>query len=199
MDHQIILRLLQNKTEEIQSLLEHFKHHSNDLENGLNLLSDRIESLSKEFVLMKDILSNQIPQNKNSEATPVADEKHLEPENLRLTNSEPIALPINDNNVKIDSDSTLNDQLQTKSNKIIGEKLFNGKLSDIQSAIGINDRFLFIRELFANNSDSYNECIRFINQSDSYSAIENHLKQTTEWDFENPTVIQFLELTKRKF
>lgn len=100
---------------------------------------------------------------------------------------------------KTDTDEILNDQLQKKSTEVIGEKLINNKLSDIQTAIGINDRFLFIRELFENNLEAYNSSIKFINETGNISVIEEHFKNNTNWDFENPTVIQFMELTKRKF
>lgn len=218
MDHKLLLQLLQNKTEEIQSLLSHFKNNPDDLKKGLLLLSDRIESLNKEFQIMKDDFSTDrseatetIPEVSVAKITEVEEEKpqvkeeirELEVESKKEDNvqSNGTIEPINEESetIKNDSEAILNDQLQNQSSEVIGEKLNTSKLSDIQSAIGINDRFLFIRELFENNSDAYNECINFINNTNDLNAIERHFQSKTNWDFENPTVIQFMELTKRKF
>ncbi|RKD99954.1 hypothetical protein [Marinifilum flexuosum] len=228
MDHKLLLQLLQNKTEEIQNLLGHFKNNPNDLNKGLNLLADRIESLSKEFEFMKDGFSkvnSSVPKEENldlsnaesSEAKVIHHEEKKEPitevtketvkiktetvsENSTEEKVESIVISSEKpKEEKTDTDEILNDQLQKKSTEVIGEKLINNKLSDIQTAIGINDRFLFIRELFENNLEAYNSSIKFINETGNISVIEEHFKNNTNWDFENPTVIQFMELTKRKF
>ncbi|WP_321279384.1 hypothetical protein [Marinifilum fragile] len=216
MDHKLLLQLLQNKTEEIQNLLNHFKNNPDDLSKGLNLLSDRIESLSKEFEFMKDSFSKvnaSIPKEEKVELpsteSNVSEMIHHEVKQEKITEviKETVEIKAetvvtaseNSANEKVDTEEILNDQLQKKSNKVIGEKLINNKLSDIQTAIGINDRFLFIRELFENNTEAYNSSIKFINETSNISVIEEHFKHNTNWDFENPTVIQFMELTKRKF
>lgn len=216
MDHKLLLQLLQNKTEEIQNLLDHFKNNPDDLNKGLNLLSDRIESLSKEFEFMKDGFSkvnSSIPKEEKVELpsteSNVSEMIHHEVKQEKITEviKETVEIKAetvvtaseNSANEKIDTEEILNDQLQKKSTDVIGEKLIKNKLSDIQTAIGINDRFLFIRELFENNAEAYNSSIKFINETSNFSVIEEHFKSNTNWDFENPTVIQFMELTKRKF
>ncbi|WP_321309741.1 hypothetical protein [Marinifilum fragile] len=216
MDHKLLLQLLHNKTEEIQNLLNHFKNNPDDLSKGLNLLSDRIESLSKEFEFMKDGFSKvnaSIPKEEKVELpsteSNVSEMIHHEVKQEKITEviketveikaENVVTASENSANEKVDTEEILNDQLQKKPNKVIGEKLINNKLSDIQTAIGINDRFLFIRELFENNTEAYNSSIKFINETSNISVIEEHFKNNTNWDFENPTVIQFMELTKRKF
>lgn len=230
MDHKLLLQLLQNKTEEIQKLLGHFKNNPDDLNKGLNLLADRIESLSKEFEFMKDGFSKVnsfvpkeekvvLPNTESSEAKVIHVEEKKEPitevikESVEIkTETETVSENSTEEKLesivissektkeeKTDTDEILNDQLQKKSTEVIGEKLINNKLSDIQTAIGINDRFLFIRELFENNTEAYNSSIKFINETNNFSVLEEHFKNNTTWDFENPTVIQFMELTKRKF
>jgi ribosomal protein S15P/S13E len=216
MDHKLLLQLLQNKTEEIQSLLNHFKSNPDDLSKGLHLLSDRIEGLSKEFQLIKDDLNAEKPVINKLEKKEI----HVEETKVEFPEKKEILIEETKEEIpekeaivqtvvpgkmeevvstELNSDSILNDQLQQKSSDVIGEKLIQNKISDIQSAIGINDRFLFIRELFENNPEAYNSSINFINRTENYELIEEHFKSQTNWDFENPTVIQFMELTKRKF
>lgn len=216
MDHKLLIQLLQNKTEEIQNLLDHFKNNPGDLNKGLNLLSDRIESLSKEFEFMKDGFSKvnsstpkeekvELPSSESNVSEMIHHEVKKEKitevikETVEIQAETIVAASKNSVDEKIDTEEILNDQLQKKSTDVIGEKLIKNKLSDIQTAIGINDRFLFIRELFENNAEAYNSSIKFINETSNFSVIEEHFKSNTNWDFENPTVIQFMELTKRKF
>lgn len=200
MDKKLMIKLLHNKTGEIQSLLEHFKNQPDDLEKDMPLLSDRIEGLSKEFELLKLSFTNPVKEIKKTEIL-IEPIKNIEikPEEkkeiLREHTSDPI---ISDTNI-VEEVSNLNDQLQKPTSEILGEKIFSNTLTDIQSAIGINDRFLFTRELFNNSTEEYNAEINFINSADNFSTIENHFRKNKNWDFEDPIVNQFIEITKRKF
>ena len=42
-------------------------------------------------------------------------------------------------------------------------KLQNKPITDLAKAIGINDKFLFIKELFGGDSDLYNQTIKHLN------------------------------------
>nr|WP_320117172.1 hypothetical protein [uncultured Marinifilum sp.] len=200
MDKKLMIKLLHNKTGEIQSLLEHFKNQPDDLEKDMPLLSDRIEGLSKEFELLKLSFTNPVKEIKKTEIL-IEPTKNIEikPEEkkeiLREHTSDPI---ISDTDI-MEEMSNLNDQLQKPTSEILGEKIFSNTLTDIQSAIGINDRFLFTRELFNNSTEEYNAEINFINSANNFSTIENHFRKNKNWDFEDPIVNQFIEITKRKF
>ena len=95
--------------------------------------------------------------------------------------------------------STLNDKLQSSLGNDSHIKIPSSKLIDRESARGINDQFLFIRELFDNNSEAYNSAIAYINSQNEYDKIITHLKQSHKWDDDNVITIQFFELIKRKF
>ncbi len=205
-----MLQLLQNKTGEIQSLLEHFKNTPNELEEGISLLSDRIESLSKEFEILNanfSSINKVIKEEKKISTEPVITKPELKieeakieiPEEIKIKISEEVKETVSIQNEKVEESSTLNDQLHSPGNEVLGEKFYSNSITDIRSAIGINDRFLFIRELFNNDNDKYNSTIEFINNTNEFSTVEEHFKLKQNWDFENPTVVQFLEITKRKF
>jgi len=210
MDKKLMLQLLQNKTGEIQSLLEHFKNTPNELEEGISLLSDRIESLSKEFEILNanfSSINKVIKEEKKISTEPVITKPELKieeakieiPEEIKIKISEEVKETVSIQNEKVEESSTLNDQLHSLGNEVLGEKFYSNSITDIRSAIGINDRFLFIRELFNNDNDKYNSTIEFINNTNEFSTVEEHFKLKQNWDFENPTVVQFLEITKRKF
>jgi hypothetical protein len=71
-------------------------------------------------------------------------------------------------------------------------------LKSLREGIGLNDRFLFIRELFQNNSDKFEQ---FITTLDEFSTIEDavkFLKQNYKWN-KSEAAEKFLFLIKRRF
>jgi hypothetical protein len=72
-------------------------------------------------------------------------------------------------------------------------------IKDLSKAIGVNDKFLFIRELFDGNKEHYHEAIQLLNEIPDYEEAENYLKETFDWNWEAPVTKKFIELIKRKF
>jgi hypothetical protein len=69
----------------------------------------------------------------------------------------------------------------------------------IDEAIGINDKFLFIREIFNGNQDLYNQAINKLesvgNLSDAMAVVMSYTGDNTS----NEAVKQLIDLIKRKF
>jgi hypothetical protein len=81
-------------------------------------------------------------------------------------------------------------------------KISHTKIIDLKRSIAMNDRFIFIKELFNNDFDTYNRYINDLNGCENMQQAEQYLvqlKQQYEWDEENETVRYFLELVGRKF
>jgi len=222
MNNKLIIQLIKNNIEEIQTLINHFQNEQDDLKSGFPLLESRLASLNKDIEILKLNLDNQeidsksmpvdskINSEKQSksnlddnetptkiikestiiEVKPVEEANHIEEDNQPI---EPIK-----NNVETNL-STLNDKLQASRGNNLQEKIQKTKLTDIQSAIGINDQFLFIRELFDNKSEDYKSAINYINTHNDYHKIISHFNKTKQWDKEEDAVIQFFDLIKRKF
>lgn len=93
----------------------------------------------------------------------------------------------------------LNEKLK-KNKQEIGE---HQPIKDLKSGIGINDRYLFINELFRGDATTYERSILTINKFDSLKEsmdwIERELRLTYFWDEKSKTVQQFLHLIKRRF
>lgn len=71
-------------------------------------------------------------------------------------------------------------------------------LSRLEQAIGLNDRFLFIRELFNNDAGLFNQAIRQIDQMQSLSEAVNFLNGNFKWK-KNEASLKFAQLVKRRF
>jgi hypothetical protein len=71
-------------------------------------------------------------------------------------------------------------------------------LKSIRDGIGINDRYLFIKELFANEAEKFDETIAAL---DGFAQIEEavgYLKQNFKWS-KSEAGQKFLNLVKRRF
>lgn len=105
-------------------------------------------------------------------------------------------------NDSVASNSSLNDRL--KQAKIdLGETLTEAPVRDLRKAIGVNDRFLFINELFRGDEVTYERSIKTINSFSIYAEaeywIQRELKVKNGWDANDPMVLQFYRLVKRRF
>lgn len=85
----------------------------------------------------------------------------------------------------------------------LAEKLKDEPLKDIKKAVGVNDRFIFISELFRGDEDMYERSIKTINRFTIYPEaefwIQRELKLKLGWDEGNPVVKQFDQLVRRRF
>ena len=89
-------------------------------------------------------------------------------------------------------------------NEKLGEKnpmesiLTNGRISNLGAAIGLNDRFLFIREIFDNNSEKYKAVIEHLDKLEQISEAVEYLKANLSMQ-KNQASMKFVDLLKRRF
>jgi hypothetical protein len=97
---------------------------------------------------------------------------------------------------------SVNDQLAIHK-KEVADQLGTAPIKDLKKAIGINDRFLFIQELFRGDETMYERSIKTINNFTIYAEaqywIERELKVKLSWDNEKSVTQDFYNLVKRRF
>ncbi len=71
-------------------------------------------------------------------------------------------------------------------------------LSDISDAIGVNDKFQYIKELFKGDGEKFMETIDFLNEVNSEEEAANYLEENFSLDIEDPLVMRLLNLARRK-
>jgi uncharacterized short protein YbdD (DUF466 family) len=72
-------------------------------------------------------------------------------------------------------------------------------VTDIKAAIGIGDRFLFIKELFGGDNEKFNQTIEVLNGLTDYNQALEHIKTNFSWNTEDSTTKQFLNIISRKY
>ncbi len=99
-------------------------------------------------------------------------------------------------------EESLNDRLKQGKTELM-EVLKETPVKDLRKAIGINDRFIFLNELFRGDENTYERSIRTINNFNIYAEAEfwisRELKLKLGWDTSSPTVVHFDQLVKRRF
>lgn len=97
---------------------------------------------------------------------------------------------------------SLNDKLNLQHGEL-GNKLKDVPIKDIKKAISLNDKFIYIRELFRGDEVMYERSLKTINQFSIYPEaefwIQRELKLKLAWPEDNPLVKQFDQLVKRRF
>lgn len=97
---------------------------------------------------------------------------------------------------------SIGDKLSAQQDPTLADKMQQTQFTDIKSAIGINDKFLFINELFEGNLKNYNDSINrlnsFTNTEEALSEIKN-LQGKYNWEEENETLEKLKSIIERRY
>ena len=101
-----------------------------------------------------------------------------------------------------DLSESVNDRL--KQEKVeVAELLRHEPIKDLRKAIGINDRFVFINDLFRGDEAMYERSIKTINGFNIFPEAEYWINRELivklGWDADNEIVRHFYELVRRRF
>ena len=108
---------------------------------------------------------------------------------------------------------TLSQQQSTKSAEInlanaaasdsVNDALAETPIKDLKKAIGINERYMYINELFNGEEVAFDRSIKTINAFGAYGEadlwIRRELIHTYGWDDKSAVVKQFYQLVRRRF
>jgi hypothetical protein len=97
---------------------------------------------------------------------------------------------------------SLNDRLRQEKTEVV-EVLKHEPIKDLRKAIGINDRFVFINDLFRGDEAMYERSIKTINSFHIFQEAEYWISRELivklGWDKESEIVKHFIHLVKRRF
>lgn len=86
-----------------------------------------------------------------------------------------------------------------KQDEAITSVMHNKPISDIGTAIGINDKFYFIRELFSGDTRAYQDTIKRLNSSASLGEAMKILDENTVMGSDPAAQSSFVDIVRRKF
>jgi len=91
---------------------------------------------------------------------------------------------------------SVNDILLEKSKN--DSRISNMAINSLASAIGTNERFLFTRELFEGNMESFNDTINRLDNMHGIREAADFLRENFKWQ-KSETSLRFIDLVKRRF
>ena len=105
-------------------------------------------------------------------------------------------------NEAVEQQESFNDRLKENRTELM-HSLKETPIRDLRNGIGINDRFVFISELFRGDEPMYERSIKTINSFNIYPEAEywmnRELKIKLGWDDTKEIVKHFYQLVKRRF
>jgi hypothetical protein len=85
----------------------------------------------------------------------------------------------------------------------VAQQLQESAIKDLRKEIGINDKYLFINELFGGDEKVFEQSIKTIQQFNIYAEADFWVKKELlgkyQWNTTLPVVQQFMQLIKRRF
>jgi hypothetical protein len=152
------------------------------------------------------------------EVKPVVEAEKVTEEPKEIVQKSPIIEPVPEKSVSVPAERTatkgeasiLADKIRPVGYNPINEsiaqknpvadlagKLQGARLSSISAGIGLNERFLYIRELFGGNGDLYNDTIQKLDAAGSLAEAMAYIA-AFKWDTKEATVQNFIALIHRK-
>lgn len=180
-------------------------------EKGTDKLFDR--PLTEEEL---EVMNQKTRLKSEPEEEPVSQSKHLQTQALVpdepvvkevIISERTVALPVEKEAGISGIDNpqpTLNDLLSAQSlQNTVASQFSQRQTKDLKSMISLNDKLLFIRDLFNGYSLAYSEAIELLNRFDRIEAAENFLKQNyavkNNWTDKQAVADKLYEVLNRRF
>ena len=95
--------------------------------------------------------------------------------------------------------SLINEKIREKRKTDISALHQSSPIKTIIGSMGINDKFIFIRELFHGDAELFRQTLENLDSSRDYSSACNYIADKFNWNMESETVESLLSLIRRKF
>lgn len=203
----------EKKVHSLRNLLPFVKSEPKEEENSLK---DNPERTTEKF---RDLIQETSPEEKLSnntiQSTVIEDSTRIESSNISIVSAledaeetniiieekrETIIVDQEPGDKKLSEESAENSQYV---NNLLSKEKDEVKfgiipLKNIREGIGLNDRFLYIRELFQNDAEKFDRTITTLDEFNGIEEAVRFLKQNFKWN-KSEAGEKFLLLIKRRF
>jgi hypothetical protein len=166
-------------------------------------MKDADKLLGEIFSSMDDFPQNNDQQlQKFSELQPLTESDfYLVTEEVVIGNRE---LGYDEEEDEIKTEATINDRFVDSAYETVADNLkSNQQVSTIKSMLSINQKFMFINDLFNDNQEDFNKVLDFLESCETKEAatsfIHNNYLKHNIWNANAPHVKEFLALIDKKF
>lgn len=194
MDFNTTVDLILKDLNEAREIIDDLKNYPGVPVIQIELAKSKCKSAGEVIALLKTSKREEVIKTPAVKTPPPAPAKQkvvipeIKPEeSVRIGDTFGLTDRLNEQMGSMRDDDNVSDILKTK------------PLNNLADAIGVNDKFLFIREIFNGNPESYEQAITRLDNAASYSDAQQVLNSYTGSVKETGVVKQLLDLVKRKF
>lgn len=97
---------------------------------------------------------------------------------------------------------TIGDKLEKEEDNSLASVLQKKAVTDLMTAIDLNDRFMFLNELFNSNMEKYNKAIRTLNNFSTLLGAKTYMSELQielQWDCESDAYKRLADLIERRY
>ena len=163
-----------------------------------------MEAIPEEEIPERDRVHGEDLVKDNPLVMPRLDEERMaEKEEIERESSEGMsgAFSEDDAEFELSTGETLGEKMMGEDNSLAA-KLQQNPVRDLKSVIGINDKFLFVNELFGGSMEKYTKSIENLNDLKTLNGAMiylNELKIELQWNSSNEAYLKLKDLVSRKF
>lgn len=184
-----------------------FENSSQVEENALEKPSESVESVEDVFSEIDvNVDSTMIDNSRLNDLSVTEAEKHVElPGKISYTTEsedekQPLAEPSRPLTL---NEIIANQQKQNVSNHSTTEKSDFNRIVDLKTSISLNDKLLFIKDLFNGYSLAYSEAIEILNRFDDFASADAFLQANyylkNNWNAKPETVEKLYSILNKKY
>lgn len=209
--YRILLEKDDTNTDVLQAMDRFVIINKGVLSNMIDKLSSSAELINDSEALLNAVFSSleDAPQNNDTELQKFAEIHPLIEADFYLTETEEKV----DHNHEIEdeedeknsgSEKTLNDSFVGSSYETVADTLKSSQqVNTLKSMLSINQKFMFINDLFNDSQEDFNKVLDFLESCDTKEAavsfINNNYLKHNIWNANAPQVKEFLGLLEKKF
>lgn len=177
--------VLKKKLIEVYEGVCHFEKEFADIRVVASSMAEPVQS--------DQHVPDQAPEEQPEEKSAEQLEEEPEEEQVSLTEEQPQVL-----GETFGKNDSLNEKMGLHNRKDVSARLQSSPIRDLAKSMGLNDRFIYTKELFSGNRLRFKETLDAINGMSSFQEANAYLSQF-DWDENNPNVLDFKDKVKRRF
>ena len=189
MDFNATIDLIIKDLDEAVEIIDDLKKYTGVPVLQVELAKSKCKSAGEVIALLKSLGNNM-----SVISTPPPDEKKEKSKKAPEKKSESAIIADKFSHLS----NRFNEQLGSMKSDDISDILKTKPLTNLSEAIGVNDKFHFIKEIFDGNEDAYIQAISRLDHAESLTDAKAVIMSYTGDSNENEAVKQLLDLVKRK-
>ncbi len=204
MDFNSTIDIIIKDLDEARAIIDDLKNYEGVPVLQVELAKSKCKSAGEIIALLKT-MGDIVPPAKEFHVQTKPQSKPSQPQLKPQPKPQPKGHMVEEKKIPIIADNfaspanTFNDQLVSLStDKDITGIIKTKQITNLSEAIGVNEKFMFIREVFNGNKDAYLQAIARLDSADSITDARAVIMSYTGDSNENESVTQLLDLVKRK-